>query len=261
MCDYERDNRRLNQAIRFAVDHHAGQLRKGTTRPYIVHPLEVMNILMRMNADIDLMIAGVLHDTVEDTDASIGEIVEQFGADVGALVGAHSEDKRKTWQERKSHAIQELRRADRRLKMLVMADKVSNLRSIAADFRKLGDELWTRFNAPVEQQSWYYSEIQDALLSMQGSEDTRDVYWEMVTLYKDVFVRYYVNGLGNRLYQYARHGELYMLARGDPIWRPASEIRADEALISLPRLQAEATEDEWNAQMAQQKDAGGMICS
>ena len=258
---YERDNERLNAAIRFAVDHHAGQLRKGTTHSYIIHPMEVMSILMRMDADTDLLIAGVLHDTVEDTDATINEIVALFGEDVGALVAHHSEDKSKTWDERKRHAIEELKTADKRLKMLVMADKLSNLRSIAADYRKLGEQLWERFHAPAEKQSWYYSEVQDALLSLHSCPDTQDMYWEMVALYKDVFVRYYVNEQGNRLYQYARHGEVHMLTKGDPIWRPISRINDGEELIALSRMQAEATEDDWNAQMVMQRQMNGYLNS
>lgn len=153
----QRENYLLEKAIHFATFKHAGQLRKGTTVPYIVHPLETMKILLSMNADTNLLIAGLLHDTVEDTDTSIEEITEIFGADVAALVGGHSEDKSKSWEERKTHAIKVLADASRRMKMLVMADKVSNLRSMAADYRAVGDKLWSRFNAPVEKQAWYYS--------------------------------------------------------------------------------------------------------
>ncbi len=132
--DYLRENRLLNKAIHFATSRHAGQLRKGTHIPYILHPLETMNILRAMKADNHLLMAGVLHDTLEDTDATNDDIVNMFGTDVAALVGAHSEDKSKSWDERKAHAIEELAQASWRVKMLVMADKVSNLRSIAADY-------------------------------------------------------------------------------------------------------------------------------
>lgn len=257
----ERDNKRLNAAIRFAVDRHAGQLRKGTNHPYIIHPMEVMSILVRMDADANLLIAGVLHDTVEDTDATIDEIVMLFGEDVGALVANHSEDKSMTWNERKQHAIKELKTADKRLKMLVMADKLSNLRSIAADYHKLGELLWERFNASAEKQSWYYSEVQDALLSLHGCPDTQDMYWEMVALYKDAFVRYYINEHGNRLYQCARHGEVHMLAKEDPIWRPISRITDNEKTITLSLMQAEATEDDWNMQMITQRQINGYLNS
>jgi len=98
------NNQRLNNAINFAVKYHTGQLRKGTTVPYIVHPLESMQILQRMNGDTDLLIAGVLHDILEDTQATEEEIAQIFGSEVAHLVAAHSEDKSKTWEERKTIA-------------------------------------------------------------------------------------------------------------------------------------------------------------
>lgn len=245
-------NAQLDKAIFFAVKHHTGQLRKGTTIPYITHPLEVMSILMRMNADIELQIAGVLHDTVEDTDATIEEITELFGDDVAELVAHHSENKSLTWLERKSYAISSLKVADKRLKMLVMADKLSNLRSIAADYKQLGDELWKRFNAPMEKQSWYYSEIQDALCDMQFYEDTADAYWEMVGLYKDVFVKFYRSrpcpGYSEEyLLQMPAHGGVFRLNRGNPQWREVNPAELDEAEFhEVSRKELEETENRWN---------------
>ena len=96
---------RLQDAIRFALDKHAHQFRKGTDRPYILHPLEVMLLLSAMNADTDLLMAGVLHDTVEDTDATLPELEARFGPGVAGLVGAHTDDKSLPWQERKAKAV------------------------------------------------------------------------------------------------------------------------------------------------------------
>ena len=184
----EKDNvALLNEAICYATEKHAGQRRKGSGIPYILHPLEALNILCSMNADMELMIAGVLHDTVEDTTATVEEITERFGAGVAALVCANSEDKSKSWDERKKHTIEFLATADRQVKLLVMADKLSNLRSMARDYKVCGDKLWDRFNAPVEKQDWYYSGILDALADMQVDPDAGDVYSEMVSLYKDIF--------------------------------------------------------------------------
>lgn len=248
----ETQNAKLDKAICFAVEHHAGQLRKGTNIPYITHPLEVMSILMRMNADIDLQIAGVLHDTVEDTDATVEEITELFGADVARLVAHHSENKSLSWLERKSYAISSLKAADRRLKMLVMADKLSNLRSIAADYKELGDELWKRFNAPMEKQSWYYSGVQDALWDIQFYEDTADAYWEMVGLYKDVFVKFYRSHPGpgyfdEYLLQKPAHGGVYRLDKGSPRWYGVDPGELDEAgFHEICRKELEETEDRWN---------------
>lgn len=177
----------LNKAIHFAVDHHAGAVRKGSGLPYILHPLETMQILNSMKADIPLLIAGVLHDTVEDTDATIEEITSLFGSDIGTLVNSHTEDKSLSWKERKQHAIDSLAEADFRLKMLVLADKVSNLRSIVSDYKVLGDKLWESFSAPFEKQIWYYTSVQNALHDLEGAPQAKTVYKEMTDLNKTIF--------------------------------------------------------------------------
>lgn len=256
--DYLRNNRLLEKAIHFATTHHAGQLRKGTTIPYILHPLDTMDILRKMGADTNLLMAGVLHDTIEDTDATFTDLVELFGTDVAGLVNAHSEDKSKTWKERKTAAIEHLQQASPRLKMLVMADKVANLRSMAADYREIGEDLWQRFNAPKVQQAWYYSGIQDALWELQEYENTAPVYWEMVALYKDLFVRYYLETLGfgendQQLLQISASGEAYIHRKGEREWHPESKPN----IIGLPllsRQEAEAMEDEWRAVYAVQDE-------
>lgn len=240
------DNSRLEKAITFAVDHHAGQFRKGTVRPYIMHPLETMQILNSMNADINLLIAGVLHDTIEDTEATAEGIREVFGDDVAALISANSEDKSKTWDERKKHTIDNLAKASKRVKMLIMADKVSNLRSLAADYSQIGKELWKRFNAPAEKQAWYYGSIQDALYDMQDYPECAPVYWEMVGLYKDIFVRFYCDMQTARLYQVCIDGTSYMMEKGNPEWKPF-EGPLSETAESMNRIEAEKTEDAWNA--------------
>lgn len=251
MEKFEMDNLMLEDAVRFAVDMHQGQLRKGTQIPYIFHPLEVLGILREMKADANLQVAGVLHDTIEDTEATYGDILDRFGSDVADLVNAHSEDKSKSWEERKTHAIEHLAQGDRRLKMLVMADKVSNLRSIAADYEFYGPSLWNRFNAPMVRQSWYYSGIQDALWDMQNDPCASKFYWEMVGLYKDVFVNYFwrnpdKDGNGEALFQVAAHGECVRLDRGNPQWKPSEPPNRDEVIGIGDRHSAEELEDEWS---------------
>lgn len=108
------DNALVEEAIHFAVEAHKGAVRKGTDTPYILHPLETMGILADMKADNNLLIAGVLHDTVEDTSVTLEQIRERFGADVARLVAGHSEDKSKGWYQRKLNTIESLRYADRR---------------------------------------------------------------------------------------------------------------------------------------------------
>ena len=79
-------NELLNKAIIFATKCHAGQVRKGTSRAYITHPLETMSILNFMQADESLLAAGVLHDTIEDTDATYEQLIDLFGYDIVVLL-------------------------------------------------------------------------------------------------------------------------------------------------------------------------------
>ena len=181
------DQERLNEAIKYAVDCHAGQQRKGTNRPYILHPLEVMTILNGVGADANLLIAGLLHDTIEDAGVTRAELCDRFGDDVAGLVAAHSEDKSRTWQERKSTAIEELRHADHRLALLIMADKLSNLRSMKRDYNAVGEKLWERFNAPRERQAWYYNSIIDVLKPMEDDAHARGCYEEIKDICRQLF--------------------------------------------------------------------------
>lgn len=250
--DIQADNYRLSKAITFATERHSGQVRKSTTIPYILHPLEVLQILYSMRADTNVMIAGVLHDTVEDTDTTLDEIREIFGDDVAELVASNSEDKSKTWEERKQHTINELARADLRVKMLIMADKLSNIRSIALDYKNIGDELWERFNAPKEKQAWYYSNIQDSLYDMQLHSECANAYWEFVGLYKDVFIKYYLDESEQALYQVCDDIDVFCLKKGNPQWvdvsSPPRGFSYDifDRIVPMSRKDAELLEDIWN---------------
>lgn len=234
---------KLHDAIIFAAKAHKGQVRKGTDIDYITHPMEVMQILTQMGADENLLIAGVLHDVVEDTDVTIDEIRESFGDDVARLVEHHSEDKSLSWRQRKEHAVASLEYADKRTQMLVMADKVSNQRSIYFDLQQQGEELWNRFNAPKDQQSWYYSAAQDALKEMQNYDDTADIYWEMVSTYKDIFVTFWSDESFSCIYQSADAGT-YVICKDEPVWLEF-DGELPENLIKITRQQSEQMEAEW----------------
>lgn len=244
----DNDGQKLEKAIKYAVDKHSGDVRKGTDTPYIVHPLETLQILNSMDADTDLMIAGLLHDVLEDTDTSLKEIVDMFGIDVAALVNCHTEDKRQLWYVRKLTTIYELKEADVRLKMLVMADKVANLRSLYKDYKQLGDELWGRFNAPKELQAWYYSEIQDGLEELQNYTETRDIYWEMVDLFKDVFVDFFLDEDNGRIYQVCADGQQRMYVREDAKY-VAYQGEIPETAELVHRKFAERIEDNWREEV------------
>ena len=159
----------IEKAIAFATQAHKGQFRKGTTRPYIIHPLEVGNIVATMTDDEEIISAAILHDTIEDCEG-IDEsmICQEFSQRVAHLVVQESEDKSKTWLERKGATIAHLKNASREVQMIGLADKLSNMRDIDRDYPECGEELWNRFRMKDKKMiGWYYkgilSSLQEAL--------------------------------------------------------------------------------------------------
>lgn len=234
----------LHESIVFANKAHKGQLRKGTDIDYISHPMEVMQILTAMRADDDLIIAGVLHDTVEDTPVTLEELEEKFGSDIAALVAHHSEDKSLPWIERKTAAIDHLEKADRHTKMLVLADKLSNLRSMYSTYQEIGDALWERFNAPKEKQCWYYTEILNALWDIGGFEDIEPFYEEMTNLIKDIFVEYRIDREAEVVFMTSAVGH-YLLAKKFPMWKAIDEEPSSVFTDVILREEAQSIEESW----------------
>lgn len=238
------NNGKLEEAIQFAMDAHKGISRKGTDKPYVLHPLETLQILSSMDADTNLMIAGVLHDTVEDTDVTILDIYDKFGVDVAALVNSRTDDIEKFWYMRKLMTIEILPSENVRTKMLTIADKVANMRNIYTDYQMIGEEVWDKFYAPKDFLAWYYSGLNDGLAELQNYPETAAVYWEMTNLYKDLFVTYLVDDNKGLLYQLSANGEHYVLKKGKPQWNKLDKNPSKKARL-IGRKDAERIEDNW----------------
>ncbi len=178
---------KTEKAILFATEAHAGSLRKGKTRPYILHPLEAMMIVADLTDDDELLAAAVLHDTVEDTCTTVTEIERDFGPRVAALVASESENKREdrpaeeTWKTRKQETLDHMKGASYDVKLICLGDKLSNMREIYRDYMKLGNELWQRFNQKdKDMHCWYYSEIYSILLTELGDVPAIREYAELL---------------------------------------------------------------------------------
>ncbi len=180
---YSNDHVLFHQALEFAANAHENQKRKLSNTPYIVHPVETAFILSEEGAPLSLVVAALLHDTLEDTDTTPDVIEAHFGKEILRLVQASSEDKEKSWEERKAHTIGFMKTAPEDVKMLCLADKLSNLRSIASDYPKLGESLWQRFHRGKDQQKWYYKEL---LLSLSSLKHKK-MYQEALSLYQTIF--------------------------------------------------------------------------
>ena len=184
--DEERHNRfdlSLHNAITFAARKHKDGLRKGTDIPYLAHIMEVMQILIENNCQEEVIIAGILHDTLEDTDTTPEEIRKHFGKRIMELVQSETEDKSKSWHERKNETIRQLRHASGDTLLVCCADKLSNIRSMYADLKTVGEKLWERFNASKKDIQWYYESIVEALSDISDA----DMYIDLKEMVHDVF--------------------------------------------------------------------------
>lgn len=153
----------IEEAIEVAAEAHQGQYRKGTHTPYITHPYAVGLILMEAGCTEAVIIAGILHDTVEDTDLTLKFIRERFGDAIADIVDGCSENKALRWRARKTERIEALRTATPEVCIVTCADKLHNLRTIISEYDVIGDAVWDRFHGGVEDQAWYYRSILGAI--------------------------------------------------------------------------------------------------
>lgn len=166
----------LDRAIIFAVKAHAGTERRGKGYPYIVHPMEAVEIVATMTADQELLAAAALHDTVEDTEVTVEQIRAEFGDRIASLVADESDEmsdgvsEEDSWHTRKQTTMDRLSRAGRDAKMVALGDKLSNMRAIARDYAIQGDNLWSIFHVKERKDhEWHYRSLANALRELDGT--------------------------------------------------------------------------------------------
>ncbi len=178
----------IELAIETATKAHQGQNRKGTDVPYITHPFSVGMILSEAGCTTEEIAAGILHDTVEDTDLTLEDIKFKFGEKIALIVEGCSEpDKSQTWEKRKSHSIDYLKDAPPEVKIVALADKLQNISKIAADYLKSGEGLWDRFKRGKAKQKWYYENLVDSLRDKRYTKKQQGLYIEFIRVVKSVF--------------------------------------------------------------------------
>jgi guanosine-3',5'-bis(diphosphate) 3'-pyrophosphohydrolase len=164
----------LEQALRWAAACHRGQVRKGSDVPYVEHVVAVAWILDRLGFPEEVVVAGLLHDAVEDTEATLEQVRERCGPEVAAIVAHCSEVKtdaqgrKRPWIDRKRDHLDALAGAPAAARAVVLADKLHNLLSIQLDLRA-GRPVWSTFNADRAQVLWYYR----ATIERCGTGDDR----------------------------------------------------------------------------------------
>ena len=163
---------KINDAIRFSIKTHEvyqKQKRKGKDIPYIIHPLTVGLILSRTGADENTIVAGILHDTIEDSvpekKVSQEMLEKRFGKEVAVLVQSVSEtDKSLPWEDRKREALEHIKVFSHNALLVKSADVISNASEIIEDYKRKKDAIFSRFNAPKEKILQHYLRIITAIM-------------------------------------------------------------------------------------------------
>lgn len=181
---------RLQRAYAFAANAHKNQKRKGTGIPYLIHLISAVEIAHEITDDEDVLIAVLLHDTVEDTDTTVEMICREFGERVADMVAGESEDKRRdrpacdTWKERKLENIYHVQQGSREMRIIAICDKLSNLRSMYDDVQINGDKMWQKFNQKDKNEhKWYYTSFLEVFKEFENTQ----AYKEFVELIDKVW--------------------------------------------------------------------------
>lgn len=167
------DETTIERAKQTATRLHKGQYRKGfkTAVEYITHPLAVADILKKYTTDENVIVAGILHDTLEDCDYLQGQMANEFGSKVAAIVADVTEDKelkrsageKASWALRKQKYLDHLRGASSEALMVCAADKIHNLNSIVGAYEQIGEALWDEFNGPPQTKLEFYARVVEVI--------------------------------------------------------------------------------------------------
>ena len=180
----------IEKSIIYALDKHHGVHRKGKNIPYILHPVEVMSIVASITDDEDVIAAGALHDVIEDTDTTYDDIKKEFNKRIANIVAAESQNllpgyrEDMSWKEIKELAFNHLKTECLDVKIVALADKLSNIRAIHNDMLKYGNRVWSIFNERDPRiHKWRYNELLKCFSELEYTH----IYEEFKFLVEDTF--------------------------------------------------------------------------
>jgi len=155
---------RFEEALLYAARLHAHQTRKGKSTPYLAHLLSVTALVMEAGGDEDQAIAALLHDAVEDQGGLeiLADIRRRFGSRVAEIVDNCTdayEIPKPAWKQRKETYLTHLQQAPPEARLVSLADKLHNARSILRDLRQDGEAIWDIFHGGKEGTLWYYRSL------------------------------------------------------------------------------------------------------
>jgi len=155
---------RFEEAFILANQLHIHQTRKGSNTPYIAHLMSVAALVLEAGCEEDIVIAALLHDAVEDQGGlnTLEEIRQQFGERVADIVDSCSDAytiPKPPWRTRKETYLAHLPEASSEARLVSVADKLHNARSILRDLQTNGNCTWEKFKGRKEGTLWYYRSL------------------------------------------------------------------------------------------------------
>jgi len=152
---------RFEQAFQYATIIHAVQMRKGSEVPYLAHLMAVASLVLEHGADEEEAMAALLHDAVEDAGGRkrYHDIQARFGERVASIVSECT-------QRDKREYVRQIPTLSASARLVSVADKLHNSRSILRDFRAQGDAVWNRFRGSKAEKLWYYRNLTDAFMAI-----------------------------------------------------------------------------------------------
>jgi (p)ppGpp synthase/HD superfamily hydrolase len=178
---------RLWEALNLAAAAHQDQKRKNFDEWYITHPFRVMEYVRGVTDDVDVQVAAVLHDTVEDTEMTIEMIERGWGARIAFYVwGVTKDDTIPDWRARNEAYLARLEReADDNSVIIALADKIANIEDQIRDFRLLGESMWARFKAGPDDQLWWFTAVLDVARRRLGAHPLIDLLADRLSIYQE----------------------------------------------------------------------------
>jgi (p)ppGpp synthase/HD superfamily hydrolase len=172
---------RIQKAIEVAASAHRKQLRKGKDTPYIVHPVAVAAMLAAAGADENTIIAGYLHDIIEDVPHrySRADMLRDFGEQVVDIVDGVTEDKSiKDWRRRKQSYLDQMINDNRESLLVSAADMASNMSDMEVMTDRLGEDLDGYFTSTPDQRLWFYGKRMEILREKLGDHPVMKILEE-----------------------------------------------------------------------------------
>ena len=171
---------RLQKAFRYAAEKHAGQTRKQTAVPYLSHLMAVSSLVLEGGGDEEMAIAALLHDVVEDCGGMprLREVRRLFGARVAKIVEGCTDsfsDPKLPWIVRKNEYLKRLKHEDAETRLVSASDKLHNVRTVIADYRRDGESIWKRFSGGRDGTLWYYRALNDEFQRRKANRITSEL--------------------------------------------------------------------------------------